>query len=103
YYYRADVVLTGHTYTGSVHSFTTSSAAAPSQTPTVATGSASQITTNSALLGGTINPGGTQAVRYHFAYGSSAGSLTATTPQASGPSGTTAIPAAATVLGLKAH
>lgn len=107
YYFRLDVVAGGQTYTGSIQSFTTSAAPAPppqpAQSPTVATGSASQVTTSSALLTGTINPGGSQPVTYHFAYGTSAGNLVDSTPETSAGSGTTAVPVSATVGSLKAR
>lgn len=99
YYYELKAVSGTQTYTGSVQSFTTS-AAAP-QTPTVTTGSASQITSSSALLNGSINPGGTQAVGYHFAYGTSSSNLNQSTAQTTGPSGTSTSPVSTTVTGLK--
>ncbi len=111
YYYQLNVVAGGQTYPGSVQTFTTDAAPPPAptqtptppQTPTVVTGTAAQITTSSALLAGTINPGGSQAVTYHFAYGPSAADLSSTTPETSGSSGTTAVPVTATAGGLKAR
>ncbi len=110
-YYQLDVVTGSQTYAGSVQSFTTDAAPPPPQTtvppppqtPTAATGSAAQITTTSALLAGTINPGGSQAVSYHLAYGTSASNLNGTTPETSGPAGTSAVPVSATVSGLAAR
>src|SRR5207248_7241706 len=62
-----------------------------------------QLTSTGALLGGTINAGGPQAVTYHFAYGTSSTNPGKSTPQATGPSGTTATPVSATVSGLSAN
>lgn len=101
YYYQLNIVSGGQTYSGSVQSFTT--AAAPAQTPTVTTGSASQITGSGALLAGTINPNGPQAVTYRFAYGTSSTNPGKTTAWTTGPFGTTVSPVSAAVTGLGAN
>ena len=101
YYYRLDVISGGQTYSGSVQSFRTS--AAPPQTPTVTTGSASQVTSTGATLNGTVNPGGSQAVTYRFAYGTTSTSPGKSTGWTTGPSGTTATPVSAGVSNLSAN
>lgn len=103
YYYRLDVVSGAQTYSGAVQSFATNATPPAPQTPVIATGSASQITTGAAVLAGTINPGGSRAVSYDFSYGTSATHLSSATRLTSGPSGTTGIPVSATVSGLTAR
>jgi phosphodiesterase/alkaline phosphatase D-like protein len=100
YFYRLNVISGGQTYSGATQSFTTS--AAPVQTPVVTTAAASQITSTGALLNGTINPGGSQAVTYSFAYGTSSTQLNSSTAQTTGPSGTTVAPVSSSVSGLHA-
>jgi PKD repeat protein len=100
YYYRLDLLAGGQTYSGSVQSFTTTATPPPPQTPAAATGAASAVGVNSAILTGTVDPGGGQAVSYHFAYGTSANSLVASTLQANGLSGTTSTPVSAALSGL---
>ena len=104
YYFQLEVIAGGQTYSGSVQSFATSASTPPaSQTPVPATGAAAQITGRSARLTGTIDPGGPQAVRYHFAYGTSAGALNSATRSFAGPSGTTSVPVSVTLDGLGPH
>jgi PKD repeat protein len=100
YYYRLDLLAGGQTYSGLVQSFTTNATPPPPQTPTLATGTASGIGVNSAVLTGTIDPGGPQAVSYDFSYGTSPSNLEASTLQTSGLSGTTSIPVSAELSGL---
>jgi PKD repeat protein len=102
YYFQLDVVAGGQTFAGSVQSFSTGTTPPPVQTPTVATGSAGQVAANSALLTGTVDPGGAQSVSYRFAYGTSAANLTLSTPRSSGPSGTTSVPLSTAVGRLRA-
>jgi hypothetical protein len=68
-------------------------------TPTVTTLPAAAVSQTGATLKGTINPAG-QTVTYRFRYGTSPGSLTASTPVTSGPAGQSAVPVSATVTGL---
>jgi PKD repeat protein len=100
YYYRLDMVASGQTYSGLVQSFTTTATPPPPQTPSAATGSASGIGTASAIITGTIDPGGTQKVSYHFAYGTSPNSLTSGTLETGQLSGTTSISVSAELSGL---
>ncbi len=65
YYYALKVVTGGQTYTGSVQTFTTSAAPAPAppvQAPQASSGVAALITSTSAQLEGSVNPGGDAAV-----------------------------------------
>jgi hypothetical protein len=73
-------------------------AAAP---PTAATGGAESITTGSAAVTGTVNPGG-DATTYQFEYGTSA-SYGLTTPAVDAGSGTTDVAARATLSGLTSN
>jgi formylglycine-generating enzyme required for sulfatase activity len=66
--------------------------------PTVITGSASDITTNSATLNGTVNPKGLSTT-YYFQYGKSTSYGTNTTSKSAG-SGTSAVPVNAPISGL---
>jgi hypothetical protein len=100
YYYRLDLIAGGQTYSGSVQSFTTTTTPPPPQTPTAATGSASGVGVDDAVLTGTVDPGGAQAVSYHFAYGTAANSLVSSTLQESGLSGVTSTPVSAALSGL---
>ena len=101
YYYQLVVTVGGaQTYVGSVESFTTNAVPPPPQAPTVATGAATQLATGAATLNGSVNPGGTAPVAYWFAYGTSPSALTATSPQATQPAGTTAAPVSAALTGL---
>ena len=65
YYYRLDVMLGGHTHSGSVQHFTTVVPA-----PTVRTGSVSGAKSNSAAVAGTVDPNGFPTT-YHFEFGRS--------------------------------
>lgn len=108
YYYQLEAITNGGATTtlGTVNSFTTT-AAPPSpppstspQTPVVSTGAAAQIATAGALVSGTINPGGSQAVSYDFAYGSSPAGLGSTTASETLSGGTTAVSVGAALDGL---
>jgi hypothetical protein len=66
--------------------------------PTATTGAAESITTGSAAVTGTVNPGG-EATTYQFEYGTSA-SYGLTTPQQDAGSGSTAVNARATLSNL---
>jgi hypothetical protein len=66
--------------------------------PTATTGAADSITTGSAVISGTVNPGGDETT-YQFEYGTSVG-YGLTTPAVSAGSGTTDVPAKATLSGL---
>jgi hypothetical protein len=72
----------------------TAALAAPSAT----TGGAESITTGSAAVAGTVNPGG-EATTYQFEYGTSS-SYGLTTPAVDAGSGTADVPAKATLSGL---
>ena len=67
YYYELQASNNAGTTTGSIATFKTNAAGQP---PTVTTGSASAITSNSATLGGTVNPNGLDT-HYLFLYGTS--------------------------------
>jgi hypothetical protein len=103
YYFRLVATAGASSYPGSVQSFTTGSSSPPPQTPVVATGPAGRIGPSGALLTGTVNPGGSAAVRYAFSYGTSAANLTHTSALSSEPGGTTAKPVTSAVTGLAAH
>jgi hypothetical protein len=66
--------------------------------PTATTGPAESITTGSAVVTGTVNPGGT-ATTYHFEYGTSSG-YGLRTPDVDAGSGTADVGARATLTGL---
>src|SRR4051812_9295813 len=66
--------------------------------PTATTGAAESITTGSAAVTGTVNPGG-EATTYQFEYGTSA-SYGLTTPQQDAGSGSSAVNARATLSNL---
>jgi hypothetical protein len=99
YYFRAVASNSGGTINGSTASFTTTSAA---QAPTAASGSATSVTTNSATLGGTVNPNGADT-HYWFLYGTSStlSGASQTSSQDLG-SGTTASVISANISGLSA-
>ena len=67
YYYEVVAQNSAGTTYGAISSFTTTAAA---QAPTAASGSATSVTTNSATLGGTVNPNGADT-HYWFLYGPS--------------------------------
>ena len=100
YYYQLDVLSGGQTYAGGVESFATNAAPPPPQTPTVATGSASAVSQQSAVLTGMINPGGSQQVSYRFSYGTSPGNLSAGGNQSASATGTSSQPVSTIVSGL---
>jgi PKD repeat protein len=103
YYYALQVVAGGQTYTGSVQSFTTDPAAAPPapvQSPQASTGGIAQLTSSSAQLQGAVNPDGGAAVTYWFAYGSSPGNLSQSTPPGTEPGGSAFAPVSANLSGL---
>lgn len=100
YYYQLSVLSNGQTYSGSTRSFSTGAAPPPPQTPIAATGAAAGVTTRSAALAGTLNPGGPNPVAYRFSYGTSPGSLTASTISSSGLAGTTSVPVSSLLSGL---
>ena len=101
YYYQLVVTAGGNTYRGAVASFTTTASSSSAQVPVAATGSAARIGPQGALLTGTVNPGGAAAVRYTFAYGTSASNLSQSTGWSSHRGGRTAAPVSATVTGLR--
>jgi phosphodiesterase/alkaline phosphatase D-like protein len=102
YFYRLDITLNGTTYSGSVQSFTTSAAPPPPQTPIAGTGGATQVRDSSAVLNGTVNPGGPAGVTYQFSYGTSAASLNQSTTATDQAGATIATPVQAFVGGLSA-
>jgi hypothetical protein len=67
--------------------------------PVVVTGSASNVTTTSALLSGTVNPEGIDTMGYFYYYSPQTGAYGFSTPQAVG-SGTAPIPFSLVVTGL---
>jgi hypothetical protein len=69
--------------------------------PTVTTGTASDVTTNSATLNGTVNPNG-KSTNYYFEYGLNTSYGTATSTQSAG-SGTTDVPVSEPVSGLSSN
>ncbi len=69
------------------------------QAPVAQTGSATHVDSQSATLGGTINPEN-QTVSYSFHYGTTPNSLSASTPSTAGPGGQTATSVSATLSGL---
>lgn len=69
------------------------------QAPVAQTGTATQVDGQGATLNGTVNPEN-QTVSYSFVYGTSANSLTHSTPSTAGPGGQTATSVSATVSGL---
>jgi PKD repeat protein len=101
YYYQLVVTAGGATYTGAVASFTTTASSDGTQTPVAATGSATRIAAQGALLTGTVNPGGAAPVRYRFSYGTSASDLSTSTPWSAHRGGRTAAPVGAMVTGLR--
>jgi hypothetical protein len=102
YYYELEVTASGQTFAGSTQSFITGSTPGFTQTPAVATGSATEITAWGALLTGTINPDGSSAVTYSFSYGTSPTQLDHSTAPSSQAPGTTAALVSAPLTGLTA-
>jgi len=100
YYYELELFSGGETYYGSVQSFATNVAPPAPQLPIVATGGASSVGTGSALIAGTVNPGGSQPVSYEFSYGTSPGDLSSSTYAGTGLSGTTSVPVSSLLSGL---
>jgi phosphodiesterase/alkaline phosphatase D-like protein len=99
YYFQAVASNSGGTNSGSVGSFTT-----PAEPPTVSTGSASNITDNSATLSGTVNPNGLDT-KYQFVYGTSSdeSALGLHTARLDMGSGTSASSVNANISGLAAN
>ncbi len=81
--------------------FSSATAWATTASPTVTTGNATSVTTNSATLNGTVNPNGTSTT-YQFEYGTTTSdwSVSPSTPASAG-SGTTAVAEKANLTGLK--
>src|SRR5205807_8821646 len=75
----------------------------PPPTTSSGTGGVTRITTGSALLHGTVNPGGRSDVSYWFVYGTSPSQLGHFTRLRSVRSSTTAVPVSSGVSGLRAH
>jgi PKD repeat protein len=69
------------------------------QAPVAQTTGATQVDSQGATLSGTVNPEN-QTVSYSFRYGTSANSLSQSTPSTAGPGGQTATSVSATVSGL---
>ena len=67
--------------------------------PSVTTGSASAVGSSSAMLSGTVTPGGLDTT-YYFEYGTSPTSLSSTTPTVDAGSATGSVPVNASVSGL---
>lgn len=67
--------------------------------PVATTGSASGVSGSQATLNGSVNPEGAETT-YHFEYGTEAESYSASTPDTSAGSGTSAVPASAAISGL---
>jgi hypothetical protein len=99
YYYRLVASFGASTSAGNAETFTTTGAPPPPPAPIPATVAATNLGTTAASLNGTIDPDGLP-VTYDFAWGTSAGALTKTTPVAGGPSGTTSLPVHAELSGL---
>jgi hypothetical protein len=95
YHYRFVAANASGTTNGSDGTFTTSGSGAPA----VVTGSASNLTTSSATLTGSVNPNG-RATTWHFEYGTST-SYASTTPSQNAGSGTSAVNVSAPVGGLR--
>jgi hypothetical protein len=103
YFYRLDDVAGGRTTSGSVRSFKTNVAPPPQQTPVSGTGAATRIRTNSAIVSGTVNPGGLSRVAYRFSYGTSAVSLNRATARMNHAGGNTATRVHAEIAGLRPY
>jgi hypothetical protein len=98
YHFRLVATNSGGTTVGADNTFTTSPPA--QQPPVVVTGSASNITTDSATLNGTVNPNG-GATSYHFEYGTDTNYGTSVpVPDGDAGSGTIAVAESANVTGL---
>jgi hypothetical protein len=97
YYYQAMASNSVGTSTGAILSFTTLSS---SQAPSVTTGTASAITSNSATVSGTVNPNGSDTeVWFQYATNPSMTGATPTLQQDIG-SGTTTVPFSANLFPL---
>ncbi len=99
YYYQEVASNSVGTSMGAILSFTTPASA---QAPTVTTGPASAVTSNSATLGGTVNPNGSDThIWFQYSTNSSMSGAT-TTPQNDIGAGTTTVPFSANIAGLTA-
>jgi parallel beta-helix repeat protein len=96
YYFRVKATNSGRTTYGDGQAFTTLSPPVPA--PMVTTGSASQVTSSSATLNGTINPNGA-GTTYYFEYGTTTGYGSATASASAG-SGTSDVSVNAAISGL---
>jgi hypothetical protein len=95
YHYRLVATNGSGTTTGADHAFKTTPAPPAPGAPVVATGGAKAVTSTSATLTGTVNPGG-QATTYHFQYGTTIMyGRTTPSPAASAGSGTKNVPVSA--------
>ena len=100
YYFRVVAQNSSGTTNGTINSFTTTASA---QAPTATTGLASSVTTNSATLGGTVNPNGADTHSW-FLYGTSSTLSGANqTPSQDLGSGTTASGINANIAALSAN
>jgi hypothetical protein len=89
YHYRAVAANASGTTTGADRTFKTNAPSPIPGAPTASTGAPKAVTAISAVLTGTVNPGG-QATTYYFQYGTStAYGATTPSPPASAGSGTT--------------
>ncbi|MCP4110235.1 MAG: hypothetical protein GY749_32725 [Desulfobacteraceae bacterium] len=98
YHYRIVATNDGGTSYGIDMTFTTEGTTVSK--PTVATGSASSVTSGSATLSGTVNPNG-DSTTYHFEYGHSTSYGHSTTSTSAG-SGTGSVSKSASITGLSA-
>ncbi len=96
YYFRVKATNSGGTAYGDGQAFTTLSPPVPA--PTVTTGSASQVTSSSATLNGTVNPNGA-GTNYYFEYGTTTGYGSATASAGAG-SGSSNVSVTANLTGL---
>jgi len=100
YYYELELFAGGQTYYGGIQSFATNAAPPPPQTPVAGTGGASAISPISAIISGTLDPGGSQPVSYKFSYGTSPADLGSSTAAGSGLTGTSSVPVSSILSGL---
>jgi uncharacterized membrane protein len=100
YYFQLQATSSAGAASGSINSFKTNSAG---QAPTPVTGSATAVTTNSATLGGTVNPNGLDT-HFWFLYGASSSlSGASQTPSQDLGSGSSASGISANISGLSAN
>ena len=93
YHFRVKATNSAGTVYGNDQTFTT-----PTTGPTVTTGSATSVTSNSATLNGTVNPNGTETT-YYFQYGTTT-SYGSTTTSTSAGAGTSDVSVNASLTGL---